>query len=159
VVAAAIDPGHVYDRPLALDDQILAAARLLATSLGTSLQVLNAVLPLVMTEAAGGPLGIGGTLDVRAAVEACTLRRAELESLVAAYGVSTSNLHVRLGVPSEVLPELAQELSAAVLVMGAVSRSGLQRLFIGSTAEQVLESLPCDALVVKSPDFAASLPA
>jgi nucleotide-binding universal stress UspA family protein len=34
----------------------------------------------------------------------------------------------------------------------------LRRVFIGSTAERVLEYLPCDVLVVKSPDFAASLP-
>jgi hypothetical protein len=35
--------------------------------------------------------------------------------------------------------------------MGAVSRSGLKRVFIGNTAERVLESLTCDVLVVKAP--------
>ena len=33
--------------------------------------------------------------------------------------------------------------------MGAVSRSGLKRVFIGNTAERVLDDLPCDVLVVK----------
>lgn len=33
-----------------------------------------------------------------------------------------------------------------------------RRAFIGSTAEDVLEKLPCDALIVKTPDFAAELP-
>ena len=33
--------------------------------------------------------------------------------------------------------------------MGAVSRAGLKRIFIGSTAEHVLDSLHCDVLVVK----------
>ena len=33
--------------------------------------------------------------------------------------------------------------------MGAVSRRGLQRTFIGSTAEKVLDHLPCDLLIVK----------
>jgi universal stress protein E len=42
--------------------------------------------------------------------------------------------------------------------MGAVSRRGLAKIFIGSTAERVLEHLPCDVVVVKSPDFAAALP-
>jgi len=42
--------------------------------------------------------------------------------------------------------------------MGAISRSGLKRIFIGSTAEDVLERLPCDALIVKPPDFASALP-
>jgi cytochrome c553 len=35
---------------------------------------------------------------------------------------------------------------------------GLKRVLIGSTAERVLETLPCDVLVVKSPDFAQNLP-
>ena len=33
--------------------------------------------------------------------------------------------------------------------MGALSRSGLQRVFIGNTAERILGSLACDVLVVK----------
>jgi universal stress protein E len=44
------------------------------------------------------------------------------------------------------------------MIMGAISRSGLQRAFIGSTAERVLDRLPCDALIVKPPGFSASLP-
>jgi hypothetical protein len=32
------------------------------------------------------------------------------------------------------------------------------RELIGSTAEHVLKTLPCDVLVVKSPDFAQNLP-
>jgi universal stress protein E len=42
--------------------------------------------------------------------------------------------------------------------MGAIARSGLRRALIGSTAERVLESLPCDVLVVKPQDFAQNLP-
>ena len=53
---------------------------------------------------------------------------------------------------------LAGALRADIVAMGAISRSGLQRVFIGSTAEDVLEHLPCDALIVKPPDFASTLP-
>ena len=37
--------------------------------------------------------------------------------------------------------------------MGAVSRSGLQRVVIGNTAERILGDLPCDVLVVKPARF------
>ena len=37
--------------------------------------------------------------------------------------------------------------------MGAVSRSGLKRVFIGNTAEKILDELPCDVLVVKPARF------
>jgi universal stress protein E len=41
--------------------------------------------------------------------------------------------------------------------MGAVSRSGLKRLFLGNTAEEVLDKLSCDVLIVKPPGFAPTL--
>jgi universal stress protein E len=37
--------------------------------------------------------------------------------------------------------------------MGAVSRSGLKRFFIGNTAERVLDLLTCDILIVKPAHF------
>jgi len=40
-----------------------------------------------------------------------------------------------------------------VMVMGAVSRRGLDRIFLGSTAERVLDRLPCDLLIVKPEGF------
>jgi universal stress protein family protein len=39
----------------------------------------------------------------------------------------------------------------------AVSRSALARLFIGSTAERVLDKLGCDVLIVKPRGFAAKV--
>jgi len=43
-------------------------------------------------------------------------------------------------------------------VMGAVSRSRVQELFVGSTAERVLDRIGCDVLVVKPADFGEKLP-
>ena len=43
----------------------------------------------------------------------------------------------------------SRKVGANLVVMGAVSRSGLNRIFIGNTAERVLDDLPCDVLVVK----------
>jgi hypothetical protein len=55
-------------------------------------------------------------------------------------------------VPGE-LRAAAAALHAGVVVMGAVSRSGLARLFIGNTAERVLDHVDCDVLVVKPRGF------
>jgi universal stress protein E len=62
--------------------------------------------------------------------------------------------HLASGNPATVIPRLARELGAGIVVMGALSRSGLSRVFIGNTAERVLESLPCDVLVIKPEDVA-----
>ena len=47
------------------------------------------------------------------------------------------------------LPELATLLEASVVTMGAVSRSRLDRMLIGNTAEKVLDRLVSDVLIVK----------
>jgi universal stress protein E len=41
------------------------------------------------------------------------------------------------------------ETGADVVVIGAVSRSGLKRIALGSTAERVLDFVPSDLLIVK----------
>lgn len=70
---------------------------------------------------------------------------------------SPENLHLEVGGVNEVLERLARQLKIDVMALGAVSRSALKRVLIGSTAEVVLEHLPCDLLVVKSPNFAELL--
>jgi universal stress protein E len=52
----------------------------------------------------------------------------------------------------------ARRLSAAIVVMGAISRRGLKRFFIGNSAEQLLDELRCDLLVVKPAHFVTAVP-
>jgi universal stress protein E len=156
VIAAAIDPGHVADRSVALDHRILERAQDLARQLGGSLQAWHAFLPLEAgprAATAGGEMGVDDPHAAQATEVARATRQAELELFVRPYGIAPAAVQLRLGVASEVLPELARELQIDVLVMGAISRSGLAKWFIGSTAERVLEHLPCDVLIVKPSAF------
>jgi universal stress protein E len=47
------------------------------------------------------------------------------------------------------LPFFARDRQADLVVMGAVARWSMQRTVIGSTAERVLDHLPCDILIVR----------
>ena len=67
----------------------------------------------------------------------------------AKYRIEKHRSHLRTGDPAFILPELAKTLKAQMLVMGAISRSAIGRLLIGSTAERVLDALPCDILIIK----------
>jgi len=75
-------------------------------------------------------------------------KQAALEQLREAFGPRVIPA-VASGDPATELPALARSLRAGLVVMGAMSRSGLKRIFIGNTAEHVLDSLQCDVLVVK----------
>jgi universal stress protein E len=158
-IVAAVDPGHEHDKPVALDHRILEWSQGLRERLDGSVYAVHAYLPAVLiAEAASGvPVTMSPFTPQMIEDERKHVLR-ELKKLVAPYDVADANVKVELGVASEVLPRVASELGADIMVMGAISRSGLKRVFIGSTAERVLEHLPCDVLVVKPPEFSATGP-
>jgi universal stress protein E len=151
MLIAAVDPGHVNDPSAALDHRILDVTASMAKQFHAEVHAIHAYFPSTIATAGGGV-----TAEALAAEK--ELRRSQIKQLTDEYGVADANLHVAAGVAAEYLPRMAEECRADIVVMGAISRSGLKGVFIGSTAERVLETLPCDVLVVKSPDFAQILP-
>lgn len=160
-VLAALDPEHVGDKPAALDHDILEWSELLATRMGGEVHAVHAFFPAAMLAAtatlAGMPLASGIT-----AVEVVEAERKRIAGLLAdiagAHGVAPERVHLEQGAATEVLPQVAAELGASLVVMGAVSRSRLQEAFLGSTAERVLDRIGCDVWVVKPADFSEKLP-
>lgn len=158
-LVAAVDPGHLNDKPALLDHRILEWGKCLAAKLRGALHVIHAYVPLsIAITAAEGIAPMASALTPEALAFEDSEKRKQLRALTEPYGIDAGNIHLHLGVPSELLPRMTAELEADVLVMGAISRRGVQKVFVGSTAERVLERLPCDVLIVKSPDFAANLP-
>jgi universal stress protein E len=152
VVVAAVDPGHVNDKSAALDRAILKWGRSVSEILEASLHIVHAYVPLAVASAAAN-MAAPSTHTLTPEVMGFERRQKqrELQALAAPYGIADEFLHVDLGVASDVIPLQSEALHADITVMGAVARSGLQRLFIGTTAERVLERLACDVLIVKAP--------
>lgn len=153
-ILAAVDPGHVNDKPEILDHWIVEHAALFAQKLQGELHVAHVYVPVAIVG--------GATIASPSMASAITPEDLELEernrrklvtALVSEYNVPPERIHLELGGPAQVLPITAGRIAADVIAMGAIARSGLKRIFIGSTAEDVLERLPCDALIVKPPQF------
>ena len=53
------------------------------------------------------------------------------------------------GDPSIAIPEFVKDVSADVVVMGTVGRSGFTGMLVGNTAERIFERVPCDVLALK----------
>jgi universal stress protein E len=160
-IVAALDPGHLGDKPAALDHDILEWGELLAARTGGELHAVHAFFPAAMlaatTTMAGMPLVSGVTAAEVVAAERERIAGV-LSGIVATHAVDPARIHLEQGSAADVLPRVAEGLAATLLVMGAVSRSRLQEIFLGSTAERVLDRLACDVLVVKPGDFAEKLP-
>lgn len=151
-ILAAIDPLHSHAKPAMLDDNIAAQA----------------------IQAAGGRPGkviLGHAYDVAEPVlidtpeaywfavserdQQAYERRLEraMGRLQSKTEIPAENIAVVRGDPAIQLPRLAKRYAAGLVVMGAVSRRGLKRVFIGNTAERVLDKLSCDVLVIKPRGF------
>ncbi len=149
-VAVAVDPTHDRDRPAALDGKLLRVATEVAAHTGNPIEVLHAFDPApvlaLSADAMAAPIAQPLTEFVG---ELRQQHTDAVRDLLTRNGV-TVEPHVADGDAREVLTRLLTELDSDLLVMGAVSRSGLKRLALGSTAERVLDFVPCDLLIVKS---------
>jgi len=160
-VLAAVDPFHARAKPAGLDDRILQSARQVARLLGGKAAACHAYAPPTPYLILGDPLGqvpvqMPGLPDQVRRYTA-TVRKA-LNRLAQRYGIPAAARFVETGDPATVLPRLTRRLSSDLLVMGAVSRTGLKRLLIGNTAERVIDEISCDVLIVKPDSFRAMVP-
>jgi universal stress protein E len=152
VIIAAVDPTHSHDKPAALDQVIVESARGIAARSGGEVHLLHTYLRL---------LGVGREatrtfkpIELPVDELARKIRdehREKLDELAMANGIDAAHTHQLPGDTKELLPTFARTHGADLVVMGALARWGIKRAVIGSTAEKVLDHLPCDILLVRKP--------
>ena len=153
VVIAAVDPTHSHDKPAALDKVIIDSAHGLVDATGGELHLLHTYHRLV---------GVGREATrtfkpIELPVDELSEKirkehRGRLDELAKANGIDAKHTHQLPGDTKELLPAFARTRGADLVVMGALARWGLKRAILGSTAEKVLDHLPCDILIVRKND-------
>lgn len=155
-VVAAVDPMHAHAKPEALDALLLSTGDAFAEAFGGKLHAAH--FYTLATPFTSGLMVEPVPMPVEVAELHQKEVKAAFEKLAAKYALGPKRAHLRVGLPVDELPELVKELEAHLVVMGAVSRSTLKRLFIGNTAERVIDKLDCDVLVVKPKSFKTPVP-
>jgi nucleotide-binding universal stress UspA family protein len=102
------------------------------------------------------PVGEHLTADIER--RALARARAVFEGCLRSTSIPTARRHLVEDRPLFAIPQVARVTRSSIVVMGAISRSGLKAAFIGNTAERVLDDLRCDLLVVKPHRFANRVP-
>lgn len=149
-ILAALDPFHANDKPSALDVDIVEAARTIADAVHGSVHAAHIYRPL-MRYVSVVPMAVTALSATPEEDKAYrTAVRRGFDETLSRVGVPRNRAHLLSGDPAAEIAALARSLKAGLVVMGAVSRSGLKRIFIGNTAEQALDSIRCDVLVVKA---------
>ncbi len=159
-VVAAVDPFHANDKPANLDVSLLKAGGRLARLFDGHLHVFHAYMPLLPVQTL--PIATGAPFITMPA-ELQVLHQQQVvravDRVASRARIREADRHVEVGHVAPELVALLRQVGAGLLVMGAVSRSGLQRLLIGNTAERVLDAVACDVLVVKPARFASKVAA
>jgi universal stress protein E len=153
VFVAAIDPMNEHDKPAALDDEILQTSKFIADKVGGRVHAFHSYDPriAVATATANAYIPVSLPFD-EIEQQMHEEHQKRFHEITSFHGIEDDKSHLVAGLTHEELPIVANELKAAAVVMGAVSRNRWKRLFIGATAERTLEHLPCDLLIIK-PDW------
>jgi universal stress protein E len=168
-VLAAIDPTHAYAKPLQLDKQILHIGRTISERLRGTLHAVHAYarMPIgsvsgtVPAEAAKSGLmtpGLFRKMEDKMAQRALQRAKASVTRALRATRITASRRYVIQSDPISAIAQATRKSRSAIVVMGAISRSGYKRLLIGNTAERILDELSCDILVVKPLKFRCEVP-
>lgn len=152
---ARLNPSDAND---SLDHRILLSAMQLTAELGGKLHVFHAYdVPNfgdeVILGGSGAAIPQPSTAMLHSshglAADTESEHRKAIEQLLRDCSIDDAELTLRAGLPSQSIIDFADEIEASLVVMGASSRSTIERVLLGSTAEHALDRVPSDLLVVK----------
>ena len=150
-VLVAVDPGRAFAKPLQLDKVLLKLSQEVSKGLRGNLHAVHAYprLPFQSLQVEGTSPSLLEKLEKQA-------RRAgnmRFERALQSTSIARSRRYLVGGHPIDAILGVVEKTRSALVVMGAVSRSGFRNLLIGNSAERILDELACDVLVAKPPAF------
>lgn len=153
-VVAAVDPSNAHDKPAALDREIVQTAKAVARAIEGDVHLLHTYERI----SGIGKAAIRTFKPIKLPIDEIDARikqehRNALDALAADCGVDAEHTHQLPGNTQDILPTFARSRNAGLVVMGALARWGVKRMLIGSTAERVIDHLPCDVLVVRLGEY------
>lgn len=157
LAAVDIDPADRVSSPNDLNRTILELAASIALSDHASLHLVHAWDPSAeqafLRQKGGSTESVDTYVRNKQAIHQKGLSSLEafLKEWVTADCRETIDpqLHLIQGSPGKMTPRLAKDVSADLVVMGTIVRTGISGLIIGNTAEAVFHQLKCSILAVK----------
>lgn len=150
-VLAAVDPTASDVNHIALNHTILEYGKMLTHSIETKLHCVNTY----ETPSIGPAMSMGGVnVDYQSiSVDICNANKSKMQRLLSEHKLTNNPWQVLEGDADIVIPKMAKEIDAQLVILGTVGRTGLSAAFIGNTAERVLANLSCEILALQ-PDMA-----
>lgn len=150
-ILAAVDPDPFNPASSALNRLILDLAFSLARMEKSELHVVHAWNLVEDAALQDGQIPQRDLDKLNEEMEAA--HRHQVEALLKHYPGQDHVMHLVWGRAEKAIPDLARELSIDLIVMGTVARTGITGIFIGNTAEKILNNVDCSVLTVKPAGF------
>lgn len=148
-ILAAVNAGTEDEDHQALNTSIIKQAQFMGSLLHSKTHLVNAYPPTPMNIAVEipefDPSEYNSTMKHH--------HQTSLSKLAVENDIEPEALHCDEGMPEDVIPRIAKELDAELVVIGTVGRNGISAALIGNTAEHVIDNLNCDLLAIKPPGF------
>jgi len=157
-VLVAVDPSHSFSKPLKLDRSLLRAGESLSRSLRGSLHAVHAFARIPGGTIPPSVLSVSDRSLRQIESQAQRDAEANFDRVLKGSSVKAAHRYLIGRHPVDAILQASRKCRSAIVVMGAVSRSGLKRLLIGNTAESILDELRCDVMVVKPASFRSRVP-
>lgn len=146
-VAVCVDPVDDEDPKISgRDDKIINKAKAFVNHVGGDIAVIHAFDP--------GPIMVHAeqpAMDHTAVLE--EVRHAhELRMKELCTRHKLDNCILEMGPPAQVIPEAVYTNDYQIVMLGAHSRNGFERMLIGHTAERILDRITADILVIPDRD-------
>lgn len=152
-IIAAVNAGSEQEHHLSLNQRVITKARQMAAMLSAETHLVNAY--------PGTPVNIAIEIpEFNPQEYNSTMKHHHLDAvakLATQFDIAPTHYHVQEGMPEDVLPAIAKQLDAEMVVIGTIGRTGLSAAIIGNTAEHVIDRLDCDVLAVKPANFVCPL--
>ncbi|MGR5064917.1 universal stress protein UspE [Photobacterium sp. DNB22_13_2] len=136
-----------------LNDSIVDEAKTVADLLGAEVNLVNAY--------PATPVNITIELpEFDPASYTDAVRGHHLKSMKALrhkHSLPEEQTHVLEGLPEDIIPQVAADIDAELVILGTTGRTGLSAVFIGNTAEHTIDSLNCDLLALKPDGYVSPL--
>lgn len=152
-IIAAVNAGSEQEHHKSLNNRVIDKAKQMAAMLNARVHLVNAY--------PGTPVNIAIEIpEFNPQEYNSTMQRHHkdaVKQLAAEHQILAEQCHVLEGMPEDVIPKLARQLDAEMVLIGTIGRTGLSAAIIGNTAEHVIDRLDCDVLALKPANFVCPL--
>lgn len=142
-IVASVDPLHIKAEQTNLDHQLVAWAEYFEEEFNQIPKIFHCYYPV---SDAMQPKRNEPKSEVRKIKK---IHNQKIYQLLSSHNIDPKNVEIVRG---DLITELISYIKSAsvnVLVIGALSRTGLEKFIVGSTAEKILDTAPCDILIIK----------